>query len=74
MDLSRNRLEGIEPLLQVPVRTEGSSTKDGGGHSEEQQDDKSETGEAAFAYPLAGVLELRLNGCVRRTFAHSSVL
>lgn len=68
MDLSRNRLGGIEPLLRVPAKEppkEKDTTVIEGSSQEQVKDTGGETPTTRYTYPLAGLLELRLNGCVK---------
>lgn len=56
MDLSRNKLEGIDSLLMVEIAPPEDS-KAGG-------EEGNGTKQSTYAYPLVGLQELRLNGCV----------
>lgn len=70
MDLSRNRLEGIEPLLRVPEAEslQEQANSNGIGSSQQRPGGRGEASIAGYTYPLAGLLELRLNGCVRSLY------
>lgn len=75
MDLSRNQLEGIDSLLIVETERIGEESK-GRDEKEGAGDGDKEAGSsrrATHVYPLAGLQELRLNGCAGVRFLGMAV-